>query len=187
LVVAAAVVPVLAVIAVTAVSDDVLITRYTAVTVPFMAIVVAGAATLLPRPAGLALGMAALVCAFAGSVLSHRAEGFFPDVRAAYDEIDARYRPGDVIAVSGPVGRSPVPEYYRTHRLPEGPTALSPDDSAGLEAAISARARLWLVSDAPATRAEIGQLLASFGYVLRRARTLQANTDLQVILAVPRT
>lgn len=187
LVLAAATVPVLAVIGATAVSDDVLLTRYTAVTVPFMAIVLAGAATQLPRPAGAALGVAALVCALAGSVLSHRPEGFFPDVRAAYDEIDTRYRPGDVIAVSGYIGRSPVPEYYRRRRLPQGPGALSPDDPAGFEAAVKARTRFWLVSDVPVSRAEVRQGLAAVGYKLLSVRRLEGNSDLQVILAAPRT
>lgn len=186
LVVVAATVPVLAVIGATAVSDDVLLTRYTAVTVPFMAIVLAGAATQLPRPAGPALGVAALVCALAGSVMSHRPEGFFPDVRAAYDEIHAGYRPGDVIAVSGYIGRSPVPEYYRRRRLPDGPGALSPDDPAGFQAAATARRRLWLVSDLTASRVELRRGLSSIGYELGRVRRLEGNSDLQVILGVPK-
>jgi hypothetical protein len=184
LIVAAAVAPVLAAIAFTALSDDVLLTRYTAVAAPFMVVLIAGAAASMPRAAGLGLGTAALACALAGSLHTHRREAFHPDVRGAYGSIRAGYRAGDVIAASGNVSIGPVTEYYRRRLLPASPAALLPANRPELDRSISQRRRLWLVGPA-ATPATLRGALAPIGYTPRRTVFLEGEEDLVVALAVP--
>lgn len=182
----AAATPVLGVIAFTLVSDDVLLTRYTAVAAPLMIVLIAGAAVSLPRAAGVGAGVAALACALAGSLLAHRQESFYPDVRGAYRQVAAEYRPGDVVVALGYISIGPVTEYYRRRVLPAGPAALLPADSAEAVRATSARRRLWLITDVVASASHHRRALEGFDYVPRRIRTLEGSTDLQVVLAVPR-
>ena len=188
LLVAAAVTPVAAWwLAVTAISDDVLLTRYTAVATPFMLIAVAGAIRGLPRTASGVVAGVALTCAIAGSVLSHSSPAFYPDVRVAYEQLAAGWRPGDAIVVSGYASIGPITEYYRRRVLPSAPAALGPGQPAETQAAIRQRRRLWLIGDGPTAKPVIDRQLARFGYRSVRASSLDGNADLEVVLAVPET
>lgn len=186
LVASAAVTPVLAVIAITALSDDVLLTRYTAVATPFMLLLAGGAVVGAPRALGVTVGCAAVACAIATTVLNHGSGSFYPDVRAAYAEIAAGYRPGDAITVSGYASIGPVSEYYRGQLVPQAPSALLPGMEARTGEVIRKQQRLWILSSNVADLPALRRALAPLGYRPERVATLEANGDLQVVLAVSR-
>ena len=173
-------------IAITALSGDVLLTRYTAVATPFMLLLAGGAVVGAPRALGVAVGCAAVACAIATTVLNHGSGSFYPDVRAAYAEIAAGYRPGDAITVSGYASIGPVSEYYRGQLVPQAPSALLPGMEARTGQVIRERRRVWILSSSVADLPGLRRALAPLGYRPERVATLEANGDLQVVLAVPR-
>ena len=186
LIAAAAVSPVLAVIGVTAVSDDVLLTRYTAVAAPFMLVMIGGAVVRAPRALGVGVGCAAVMCAAATTVLNHGSGSFYPDVRSAYEEIGAGYRPGDAITVSGYASLGPITEYYRGQLAPQAPSALLPGMDAQSGEAIRERRRVWILASGAPNPSAVGRALAPLGYRLDHVTTHEASGDLQLVLAVPR-
>ncbi len=104
-------VPVAAVLVVTAVSTDVLLTRYAAVAAPFMLVLVAAAAdTRRSRAALAAVGVAALAAA-SGSLLAHTPSARYQDWRGGAEEIAKAPGRGDAIVLThSAIG--PTFEYY---------------------------------------------------------------------------
>jgi mannosyltransferase len=182
--------PVLAVVAVTVVSDDVLITRYTAVAAPFFALLVAWGTSVAPRYLAPLLAAAALAAAGGASLDLHRTEGFYADVRGAFEQIDERYRRGDLVLLRGYPAIGPVGEYYRRRELPRDAVALVPElipaQQRTVLRAIHDRRWLWSV-DQLRSRARLRRGVVPRGY--RRAGPLlrlPGVLDLQLTLAVPR-
>ena len=85
--------PVGAVLVLTVVSDDILISRYTAVAAPFMILLVSQLVIdVLLSPGAVVAGLA-VICAAACSVDLHRRATFYPDVREAFPRLSAPATP----------------------------------------------------------------------------------------------
>jgi hypothetical protein len=180
-----AVAPVVVVLLVTLVSDDVLISRYTAIAAPLLLLVVAAAVASAPRWAAAGLVVVAAVAAAGGSLDLHRQERFHADVRGAFRTIAESYRPGDTVVMGGHVAIGPVSIYYRDRELPEAPVFV-PGLEPVFEEAVRERRRLWLVQSEPQPRRVLRSGLATFGYQPARVRRFPGVFELQLVLAVPR-
>ena len=187
LVLPAAIVPLVLVVAVTLVADDVLISRYVVVAAPFMALLVGAAADSAPRLLGWGLVAAAIVGTVGGSLSMHRQEGFHPDVRGAFEAIAAGYEDGDAIVLFGYPRIGPVGNYYRRVGVPEDAQVVRvPEEESAYSQAVADRKRLWFLSSEVSSRAALSRSLASIDYRLGAERVLPAAGDLQLVLALPR-
>ena len=180
-----AIVPVAAVLVQTVASDDILISRYTAVSAPFMIVLIAGLVTEVLRSPGAVVAGLALICAAAGSLDLHRQATFYPDMREAFATIGADYASGDVIAVSGYPGLGPIGVYYRDREV-RGAPVIAPGQRPQLETAVREGRRLWIVTSEVPSRASLEGTARSFGYRLRSGRRLPSPlADLWVGPIVP--
>jgi Dolichyl-phosphate-mannose-protein mannosyltransferase len=182
--------PVLAVVAVTVVSDDVLISRYTAVAAPFFVLLVAWGTSVAPRSLAPLIAVAAFAAAGGASLDLHRSDGFYADVKGAFEAIGDRYRRGDVVLLRGYPAIGPIGGYYGGRELPRGAPLLVPDlipaQKPALRQAIRDRRRLWSV-DQLRLRPALRRGIVPRGY--RRAGPrlrFPGAFDLQLTLAVPR-
>lgn len=180
-----AVAPVVVVLGVTLLSDDVLISRYTAVAAPLLLLVLAGAVAAAARWAAVALAVVAAMAAVGGSLDLHRQERFHADVRGAFAVIAESYRPGDTVVMAGHVAIGPVSIYYRDRELPGAPVFV-PGLEPVFEQAVRERRRLWFVGSDPQPPPVLRRGLASFGYRPARVRRFRGVFEVQLTLAVPR-
>lgn len=97
LLVGASVVPVAAIVSVSALAHPLALTRYTAVAVPFMLVAVAVVVQRVPRALGVGLAALALIAGAYGVVMAQTPGGQWPDVRSAIEMTADRWRPGDVV------------------------------------------------------------------------------------------
>jgi uncharacterized membrane protein len=185
-----AITPVLAVTALTIFSDDVLISRYTAVAAPFLILVLAAGVAVAPRLAAPVIALVALGAGVGGSLDLHRSDGFHADVKGAFEAIGDRYRRGDVVLLRGYPAIGPIGVYYGGRELPRGAPLLVPDlipaQKPALRQAIRDRRRLWSV-DQLRLRPALRRGIVPRGY--RRAGPrlrFPGAFDLQLTLAVPR-
>jgi hypothetical protein len=173
-------VPLAALIIVTAAGPNVLITRYTAVAAPMMLVVLAAGVLAVARPAGVAIGGAALAGALAGSIASHTHEGLYPDLRAATEQITAGERAGDVVLVGESPGTETVVHYYLVRQH----SPLRPVRASGALPQGSGAPRVWLVRTPPRPRRELDRALARFSYRASKVWRFTAGDDQQLVLAV---
>lgn len=181
-----AIAPVIVVVALTVVSDDVLVSRYTAVAAPFMLLLLAGGVVAAPRRLRAGLASVALVAAVGGSLDLHRPAGFHADVRGAFQAIAGPYQAGDTVVMFGHPAIGPVGQYYRDRELTGAPLVLIPGQEPALERAVRERRRLWLVNSELQSRPGLRQTLAPFDYRPGSIRRFEGVFDLQLVLAIPR-
>lgn len=157
---AAAAGPVLASVAATLVSDDAIITRYTAISAPF-ALVAIGAAAMALTPARRVLALAVvLLIALSGTWREHDRDAQFADARAAIEFIESRWRATDVIVTPPRDVTVNLPvRYYAYRKLPPGAAVVSADDTAKVRGVRADGSGVWVVG-----RGDASALLARAGY-----------------------
>ncbi len=170
----------------------IMITRYTAVTAPFLAIVIAAACAQLPRIGGVALAAAAVAVSAAGLVHNHSRSGFWPPVKEAMEYVAPRERPGDYMLDPGvPITDVPI-FYYVTHTRLLRPKLqlVGLDNPPRLADVFRHYKRIWII-DKPgkATRAaalnSVSGLLRKHHFHAVSVRVYSTSLDLGVLLTVP--
>lgn len=152
LLVGACVVPIVAIIVVSAFVNPFAITRYTAVATPFMVVSIALVVWQAPRAMGLALLGIALASSGLGIGAAQTANGQWPDLRTAMRETAQRAQKGDVIAGLNNVQFEGAQDYYdarngvRTRGFPSAQDALR---SPSARRALRRGKRVFLVSWPP--------------------------------------
>lgn len=124
-------------------------TRYAAVGVPAMLVLISLAGVTAPRFLRSATLGLALLAGVLGTLRSHSEEGFFPDARGAVEQMDTRWRPGDVV-IDGSFSlgiQYPLRFYVERDLPPRTPVVSAGSPEA--RAFIARRRRLWVVSEAP--------------------------------------
>lgn len=177
--------PVLVVLALTAVGDDVLISRYTVVAAPFLVLLIAGAVAVGPRLVAAPLAVLALAGAIGGSLYLHRSASFYGDVGGAFTAIESRYREGDIVVLRGYPAIGPVGEYYRRRELPDAGLVVIPGSQGLLDQLVRERRRLWVI-DQQRLRPRLRRGLVPEGYRSGARWELDGTVDLQVTSAFPR-
>ena len=181
--------PIAALFLVTLLSEDVLLSRYSAVCAPFAIVAIAAAAALVHHRAGVAV--VGIVAAFAalGSLASHRTDSNHPDIGSAFDHAGARWRTGDALLVAPnsafDLVAAPLSKYYSERALPGGAEVIPGADSPRLQAAIRERRRIWILREPPASRARLARALRPIRYRAVAPRTFRGMTDVQILLARP--
>lgn len=180
----------LAIIAISLVGKDVAITRYAAVSAPFMIVMTASAIATAPRPLGAGLLLSALVVAGIGLTRSHQRSGFYLDARGVIDYIQVHRRPGDVVFTPGAGGTDAQLAYYAKRRLLPLPPYMSGRDQAALARAVRDRHRAWIITEVPAqSRRHLiraaTQALAPLHYRPQALRVFSATASVAAIVAVP--
>jgi hypothetical protein len=180
--------PVLASIVATLVSDDAIITRYTAVSAPFALVAIAAAATALPGlRRALAVALVLLVAA-SGTWRGHDRDARFADARAVTAAIESDWRPTDVIVT--PVNDVTVNLpmlYYAGRELPPGVEVIGGEEDARLRAALARRSRVWVVGrDHEDTAEDLAGGLAQAGYEARAVGRYRGTVPLLLTVGTPR-
>jgi 4-amino-4-deoxy-L-arabinose transferase-like glycosyltransferase len=188
LLVAAAILPVLALFAVTIVAKPVMLSRYCTVATPFAVVLLAAAFAHAPRLGALP-ALAVAILAVIGSISVHQPKSHWPDVGGAYRTAGVRWRTSsdefvlsagiDPILTSGP-----LVIYYTERYLPPGVTPLVEPGSTELVSLFQQHRRLWLVG-APTPLTLANQILRPSGYHVALVRRFAGDEPLQVTLAVP--
>ncbi len=167
----------------TVVSDDALLSRYSAVAAPLIVAVIAAVAarerTLLPA-------VAVVLClAAGGSIASHTDKGQYPDLGGAYDLIagsGSRTAPVVIAPQALPeLASEPLVNYYR-RGLPNTATFILNDP--GATAALTKAREVWIIGARPVPAAAARTFLKrAFKLRLVSSETLPGRDPLQVILA----
>lgn len=166
----------------------ILITRYTAVTAPFLVTVVAAACAVVPRAPAVAFASAALAVCIAGLVMNHSSSGLYAPARQVIDYIAPRQRPGDFLITPGPAVDNIPLFYYDIRRLRPKLLFYSINDPRDASLLWHHRG-VWIV-DAPAapTRraalAPIRRALHAFRYRVIGVRLYTTSVTLALIRAV---
>ena len=171
-----------ALLALSLLGKDALISRYATVSVPFMLVVLAAAAVTAYRPLGLGMLAAVLVAAVVGTVQSHRPAKFYPDTRDVVARIADDERPGDVVVQWTNFAVYYTLNYYAVEELGSGPPVVEAGNPA-VRQAIGQRRRLWLVSlDETASSA---RQVVPGDYRVRRSERFPGVLPLNLLLVEP--
>ncbi|HEX8054581.1 MAG TPA: glycosyltransferase family 39 protein [Thermoleophilaceae bacterium] len=128
---------------------DMVATRYAAVAVPTMIVMIGVAIAAAPRVPRAALVAAALVAAVLGTVRTHQEDGLFPDARGAMETIASDWREGDaVVDQSGSFGVDLPLMFYATRELPPGAPVVAASDPRAERLTADGR-RVWIVTSDP--------------------------------------
>jgi hypothetical protein len=178
-VVAAAGVPLVALIGAGVLGKDILITRYSAVATPGILLAFAG----LPRRAWVVWAAAAVAVA-GGLVKAHGTSGRYPPAREVMTAIARDLRPGDLVVSPTAPGAAVPLAYYAQRTLHPVPPFIAPE-------AIPAQRRhprLWVISETASRPADLRRaatsLLAPYGYRAVAARSFTTSTTFNLVLAV---
>jgi hypothetical protein len=169
----------------------IMITRYTAVTAPFVATAIAAAFTQLPRISAAGLAAAAVAVSVAGLVDNHSRSGFWPPVDEAVEYVAPRERPGDFMLDTGaPIADVPI-FYYVTHtRLLRPKLELLPLEDPAVSNAFSHHKRIWII-DKPASPTSVAalssvrRLLRTYHFHAVSVRVYNTSLALGLLLTVP--
>jgi uncharacterized membrane protein len=169
----------------------ILITRYTVVSAPFLATVIAAACAQLPRMAAGTLAAGALAVSVAGLVDNHSRSGFWPPVKQAIEYIAPRERPGDFMLAPGfPLADTTI-FYYVTHtQLLRPKLHFFGLADPGIPDAFRRYKRIWIIDNPPsATRGAavkaVRPLLRKYHFRAVGVRVYSTSLVLGVMLAVP--
>jgi mannosyltransferase len=154
LVLAAAVIPVVAVLVVNVAAKVLdehtyysLITRYTAVAAPFMLVVLAWTLFEIPRIAAVALGALTALALIVGLNATYSAQSLQPDLRGALARVESGYRAGDTVVFTGQASHAYDPDYYLAQLRTARPGAAIIRTPASIVAVPAAGQRIWVISD----------------------------------------
>lgn len=181
---------VIALMGVDLLGNHILITRYTAVTAPFLVVVIVAASVELPRTAGVLLATAAAALAVAGVVYNHSRSSLYAPARQAVAYIARRERAGDYLFTPGvPLTDTPI-FYYVTRRLHPKLDFVGLNDKGVVKTMFSRRGRIWIIekvhspTDAAAIAA-VTPLLRSFRYHVAALHVYTTSITLATLLVVP--
>jgi uncharacterized membrane protein len=187
LLVGASVLPVVAIIAVSATVNPFAITRYTAVATPFMLVTIALVVWRVPRVLGISLLALSLVSGVLGVSAAQTKRGQWPDVRSAMRDTAQRWRPGDVIVGLNNVQFRGASAYYDKRELPAetGGTrgfanAVEAMDSAPARRALRLGKTVFVVSWPPVLPGEFRRTVARAGATVRSERQFGGIYPVQV-------
>ncbi len=175
--------PIAVVIAVTAVGPDVLITRYTAVAAPFVAVVIGAMVSLLSLRRSAPILAVAGASALAASLAAHTEAGFYSNTRSATLAIASDAGPRDAVVVTGAATLPGGFQYYASEAGLELPVA-----SAGTPSAArfgGERRPLWLWYDPPPPPGSVDAGLRALEYRRTHTHAFDAAEDLLLVRAVP--
>lgn len=189
---AAAFVPIVAIVLVSAFVVPMALTRYTVVAAPFVLVGIGTLVVHTPRPLAISLVSAALLASVPPVLASNTAAGRHPDLRGAVATAAAGWQHGDVMVSVELLGFDGALSYYAERDLPRGERdlhAFATLEEAAFaapvfDAASSGRA-LWIVSDPPMRPAELTRALIRLGYEVGATRSFAGNSRLQLVRAVP--
>lgn len=192
LLVALGTVGVLGIFLVDLIGKHIMITRYTAVTAPFLATAIAAAFTQLPRVGAVALAAAAVAVSAVGLVGNHSRSGFWPPAKEALEYVAPREHPGDYMLDPGlPITDVPI-FYYVTHTRLLRPKLqlVGLDNPPRLAQVFKRYKRIWILDIPPkATRASavssVSRLLREHHFHAVTVRVYSTWLNLGVLLAVP--
>ncbi len=165
LLVGASVLPVLAIVGVSAVAHPLALTRYTAVATPFMLVAIAVAVLSIPRALGAGLFALALVAGVLGVAAAQTPAGQWPDMRSAMHVTAAGWRPGDVVVGLNNLAYNDAMTYYDRQmpaRAPSSRGFFSTYDamrSPAVRRALLERRRVWVLSSPPVDPTEMANAL----------------------------
>ncbi len=166
----------------------VLITRYTAVTAPFLVTAVAAAWTVLPRPGAVLLIFATVAASVAGLVVNHSPSGFYAPARQAVAYLAPRERPNDFLLTPG-FALTDVPIlYYDTRRLKPKLRLMGLTDPR-LPRVLRGRRHLWIIDNPGlatprAALAIVKRVLRAHRFRVVSVRLYTTSITLAVIRAV---
>jgi uncharacterized membrane protein len=169
----------------------ILITRYTVVTAPFLALVIAAACAQLPRMAAGALAAGALAVSVAGLVDNHSRSGFWPPVKQAMQYIAPREQPGDFMLAPGfPLTDTTIFYYVtHTHVLRQKIHFFGLADP-GIPDTFRRYKRIWIIDNPrsatqPAAVRAVRKLLRRYHFRAVDVHVFNTSLVLGVMLAVP--
>ena len=181
--------PIAALFVVTLISEDVLLSRYSAVCAPLAIVAIATAAALVHHRAGVALVVVVAAFAAVGSLESHRTDSNHPDIGSAFDHAGASWRTGDVLLIAPTSAfdlvAAPLWTYYSERALPAAAEVIAGADSPRLQAAIRDRRRIWILREPPASRPRLARALRRIGYRPVAPRSFRGIADVQILLGEP--
>jgi hypothetical protein len=183
LLVGTCVLPLVAIIGVSALVNPFAITRYTAVGTPFMLVTIALVAWRSPRALGIGLLAVAVVASVLGVGAAQTARGQWPDVRSAMRDTAGRQRPGDVIVGLNNVQFGGASEYYdeREDVHTRGfPNAVAAMDSEPARRALRRGRTVFVVSWPPVLPGEFRRTVARAGATVRSERQFGGIYPVQV-------
>ncbi len=155
LLVGACVLPLVAILFVSAFLQPLAVTRYTAVAAPFMLVVISVVVLRIPRALGVGLLALALLAGAFGIGAAQTPAGQWPDVRSAMADIADRWRPGDVVVGLENLAYNDAMTFYDREMPERSPASLgffSAYDafrSGDVRRALAAGDRVWVVSSPP--------------------------------------
>jgi hypothetical protein len=166
--VAASVLPVVLIIAVSALKHPMALTRYAAVAAPFMLVAIGIVVSRLPTAMGVGLMAVALVASVIGIVAAQLPSGQWPDARGAFADTAQRWHPGDAVVGLNNFAYPDSMDFY-ADRMPAGATAKgyytsydafqSPD----VQTALKHCDRVFVVSSPPASPLDVYGMAAQNG------------------------
>jgi hypothetical protein len=190
LLLALALLPPVALLALTAAGENLALSRYDAIAAPFV-ITALGALTTLRASLAAPLLVGALVVSVTGLIDSHRRSGFYLDARGVTEYIQRHQQAGDLVVTPGQPGAD-VPLAYYAGRYLRPVLAYSTPTGAGTFQAVEARQRLWVISELSTSHVSSAQLLAfargvyaGYGYRPTSVRIFPASVPLAVLLLAP--
>jgi 4-amino-4-deoxy-L-arabinose transferase-like glycosyltransferase len=168
---------------------DILITRYTAVSAPFLVTAIAAACASLPRFGVVVLAAGAVAVSAVGLIDNHSPSGFYAPARQVIDYIAPRERQGDFMLSPGfPLTDTPI-FYYDTRRLRPKLRFIGIEDP-GVRAVFRRQERIWIVDNpAQATPTAalsiVEPLLHEARYRAASVHVYTTSLTLAVLLVVP--
>ncbi len=193
LLVGACVLPVVAIIAVSALAHPLALTRYTAVAVPFMLVAIGVVVVSMPRAIGGGLLALAVIGGALGVGAAQTPSGQWPDTRSAVRAAAAHYRPGDVVVGLNNMAYEDAMSYYDLREMPpSAPRAtgyFSTYDA--MRAATTRRAlahggRVWVLSSPPVLPQDLQNALREHRAQVRSERQFGGSYPVQLDLVAPR-
>jgi 4-amino-4-deoxy-L-arabinose transferase-like glycosyltransferase len=171
---------------------NIMITRYTVITAPFLATAIAAACAQLPRIGGVALAAGAVAVSAAGLVNNHSRSGFWPPVKEPMEYVAAHERPGDYMLDPGvPIIDTPI-FYYVTHTRLIRPKLqlVGLDNPPRLEEVFRRYKRIWIIDKPPkatpaAALGSVSRLLRRYHFRAISIRAYSTTLDLGLLLTVP--
>jgi len=157
-----------------------LITRYTAVAVPFMIVTLAWTLVAIPRPAGVGLAGVLIVSIVSGLHATYSSQTLQPNMHAAVARIVRGYRAGDTVVLTGAVAHSFDPDYYVASLRTQRPQAVIVRTAGTSVAVPSAGTRIWVVFDT-GSATPVAAALSRAGW--HTVQTAGLDPDLELVLA----
>jgi mannosyltransferase len=184
--VGACVLPLIAILVVSAFLQPLALTRYTAVAAPFMLVALGIVVLRVPRGIGVALLVLAITAGAIGVGAAQTPAGQWPDVRSAMRETADQWRPGDVVIGLENLAFNDSMTYY-DREMPAGApdsmgffSAYDAFNSAEVSQALAEGNRVWVVSSPPTDPTALRTAAGQQGAVVRAEQQYGGSYPVQV-------